>query len=419
MSVTGIHPAEEAAATLERIRARAEGSVQEFRNIPLLRKDGTVFYADILGNVFSYRGRPSVLALFRDATQRRQAEEALQQSYEELRLIYDSVVDGIMVADAATAHPIRANAAYCRWLGYSEEETLGISPERVHSPDVLPRVWEHLETVKQGKVARISDLPFLRKDGGTVYADVDSAPIRYNQRPAWISFFHDVSERKRAQDALEREHRTLRHLLQSSDHERQLIAYEIHDGLAQYLTGALMQFDAYRHLQSTTPKEAAKAFEAGTTMLRQGHFEARRLISGVRPPILDESGILAAIAHLVAEQRRQPGPKIEFHSEVSFERLLPTLENAIYRIVQEGLTNAYKHSKSDRVRVELVEHDDHLCIRIQDWGIGFDPAAVEDKGYGLEGIRERARLLGGSTVVESAPQHGACITVDLPLMASG
>ena len=87
------------------------------------------------------------------------------------------------------------------------------------------------------------------------------------------------------------------------------------------------------------------------TMLRQGHFEARRLISGVRPPILDESGVVAAVAHLVNEQRRQKGPTIEFLSKVEFDRLAPILENAIYRIVQEGLANACRHSKSQTVRM--------------------------------------------------------------------
>ena len=86
------------------------------------------------------------------------------------------------------------------------------------------------------------------------------------------------------------------------------------------------------------------------TMLQQGHYEARRLIAGVRPPILDESGIVAAVGHLVNEQVRHKGPKIDYHSRVEFDRLDPTLENAIYRISQEALANACEHSKSERYR---------------------------------------------------------------------
>ena len=110
------------------------------------------------------------------------------------------------------------------------------------------------------------------------------------------------------------------------------------------------------------------------------------------------------------------GRKLSSRATLHFDRLVPILENAIYRIVQEGLTNACRHSKSKRVRVELVQHDDKLRIKIQDWGVGFNLSDVEDDCFGLASIRERARLLGGNTVVESTPDQGTCITVELPLV---
>ena len=195
-----------------------------------------------------------------------------------------------------------------------------------------------------------------------------------------------------------------------------MIAYEIHDGLAQFLAGAIMQFDASVHLKDAAPTDSAKAFETGMMMLRQGHAEARRLISGVRPLILDEEGIVAAIAHLIHEQRGLEGPKIEFHSLVDFDRLVAIQESTIYRIVQEGLTNACKHSQAKRVRVELVQQGDSVRIVVQDWGVGFDPGRIGESCCGLEGIRERARLLGGTCSVESTLGEGTRLTVELPLV---
>ncbi len=125
---------------------------------------------------------------------------------------------------------------------------------------------------------------------------------------------------------------------------------------------------------------------------------------------------MAAVAHLVNEQRLQYDLKIEFHGDVSFHRLVPILENAVYRVVQEALTNACRHSKSERVRVEVVQCNGALRIKVQDWGVGFNPAAIEEDHFGLEGIRERARLLGGATVIESSPEQGTSITVELPLV---
>jgi len=225
----------------------------------------------------------------------------------------------------------------------------------------------------------------------------------------------DMTERRRARMALERERRPLEHMLQASDHERQLIAYDIHDGLAQQLAGAIMQFQIYDHQKETRPQDAHKAFDGGVALLREAHCEARRLISGVRPPILDESGVMAAIAHLVHDPAFEQGPQVDLRSWVTFGRLAPVVENVIYRIVQEGLTNARNHSQSPRIRVSFMQRNDRLRIEIRDWGVGFDPKSVRESRFGLEGIRERARLLGGKCRIKSKPGAGTSIVVELPV----
>jgi signal transduction histidine kinase len=259
---------------------------------------------------------------------------------------------------------------------------------------------------------------FVRKDGGVVHATVFVRCFRRSDGTVdhILALIEDVTKQKQSQEALEQERRTLEHMLRASDHERQLIAYDIHDGLAQELAGAIMQFQIYAHARETKSKDAAKAFDAGMTMLQQSHFEARRLISGVRPPILDESGVMAAIAHLVYDPAFDKGPKVDFRSRVTFNRLAPVLENVVYRIVQEGLTNARSHSKSKKIVVSLVQRGDRLRIAIRDWGVGFDPKTVQENRFGLEGIRERARLLGGKCSIKSKPGEGTSIVVELPVV---
>ena len=391
------------------------GSVR-LLEVDYIGPDGKVIPIEINARVIDTIQGRRIIALCRDITERKRADAALRQSHDELQTIYDHMADGIIIVDGAAMHPVRANPAYCRMVGWPEAEVHSVSPELVHPPEVMPLVREHLEEVKRGLVARLENLPFLRKDGSIVYADVVSSYILYDARPCWISFFHDVTERKRAEEALRREHRTLKYLLQSSDHERQTIAYEIHDGLAQYLAAAVMQFDVYKAQRETKPNDAAKSYEAAMTLLRQGHFEARRLIAGVRPPVLDEPGVVEAVAHLINEQNRQKGPKIKFNSEIEFSRLVPILENAIYRICQEGLSNACKHSQSKQVLIGLRQLNDRIRIDIRDWGSGFNPKKVKENCYGLLGIRERARLLGGKYRLRSAAGKGTRIVVELPLM---
>ncbi len=415
MSVTDIHPPDDVASTLARIQARADGRFQEDANVPFLRKDGSVFYADIMGNTLTYGGRPCILGLFRDITERKQVAEALAESEAKYRHLVETTDTGYLILDAS-GRVVDANDEYVRISGHHAlEAILGRSVVEWTAPyDVDRNAKEVEKCVERGHVREL-EIDYARPDGTVTPVEINASCIDTKQGRRILSLCRDISERRQTHEALVRERRTLKHMLRASDHERQLIAYDIHDGLAQQLAGAIMQLQTYGHLKRTRPKAAAKAFDAGMTMLRQGHSEARRLISGVRPPILDESGVVAAIAHLVNDQGVKGGPHIVFHSGVEFTRLTPILENVIYRIVQEGLTNASKHSQSEMVRLNLRQRGNKVRIEIRDWGQGFDPKTVPADRFGLAGIRERARLLGGKCRIQSKPGTGTTILVELPI----
>jgi two-component system sensor histidine kinase DegS len=218
-------------------------------------------------------------------------------------------------------------------------------------------------------------------------------------------------------EVVKKQQQLLRRLLVTYERERKLIAYEIHDGLAQQLTGALLMMQAYGELRTSRPEEAEKAFQSGLETLRRSSVETRRLISGLRPPQLDEGGVVGAIDCLIEEARGQPGgPSIEFRADVSFDRLSPPLENAIFRIIQECLTNACRYSQSDKILVKLGHHGQCVRLEVRDWGVGFSPRKTVYGHFGLHGIRERARLFGGRATIETGPHKGTRITVDLPLV---
>ena len=414
-SVREIHPPEELPEILKKFQAQAEGTIVLSENRAVRRKDGTVFYADVTAKRIVYQGRPCLIGFFRDITERKQAQEALRQRHDELRAIYEGMADGLVIVDIEAKQCVQANSRWCQMLGYAEHE-LPTTPDKVHPPEAIPEIGRKFQAQAEGHAPVTDNVPFVRKDGTIFFANISSNRIEYNGRRCLISFIRDITEQRKAQAALERERQTLRHLLQSSDHERQLIAYEIHDGLAQQLAAAIMQFQTYEHLKDHQAANAKTAYDAGVQMLRQAHFEARRLISGVRPPILDESGIAAAIAHLVHDQKTPRGPQIEFHSRVTFHRLPSIQENAVYRIAQEALTNACKHSGSEKVRVSLTQDNGHVCLEVRDWGSGFEVNAVGEHHFGLEGIKERVRLLDGQLSLDSQNGEGTCIRVTLPIL---
>jgi PAS domain S-box-containing protein len=297
-------------------------------------------------------------------------------------------------------------------VGRSLEELCPEFFERYEA--MLRRVLETGEPVCNVEV----ESPVASRPGDTTYWLASYFPVAPAEGRRGIGVVGvEITAMKQAQTALRMDRRTIKHMLHASDHERQMIAYDLHDGVAQQLAGAIMHLQSYAHSRHNNPENAAKAFEDGMAMLRQSHSETRRLISGVRPPVLDESGVVAAIAHLVYDPAFRDGPRIEFRSQIISSRLPSVLENAIYRIVQEGLTNIRKHSQSPTARVSLTQWENTLFIRIRDQGVGFDPENVEHRCFGLEGIRERARLLGGKCNIRSKPGRGTVVVVTVPVIA--
>jgi len=225
-------------------------------------------------------------------------------------------------------------------------------------------------------------------------------------------------EREReAEQRTRKELELLNQILALYERERRLVAYEIHDGFAQMAAAALFRLEAFPG-QLDADKEAAwRTFQEAMELLGQSVAEARRLIHGLRPPILETSGVVAAVEGLVSEQKLMGGPRVEFTADVRFDRLPAPLENAIFRIVQEGMANAVRHSQSEKVAIRLVQKGDQLRIEVRDWGVGFALEKVPPGRFGLEGIRQRAQMFGGRLIVESEPGHGARIVVELPLAA--
>lgn len=218
--------------------------------------------------------------------------------------------------------------------------------------------------------------------------------------------------RKQAEESARAEQQLLLHLFKAQEYERKLAAYELHDGVAQYLAGAVMHLESYLQLIAEAPLPAE--IEITRHLLQKALQESRRLINGLRPPVLDEHGVVAALEHLIQEQTT-PETQIVFEHETSFHRLPSSLETAIFRIAQEALTNAKSHGRSARIEVSLKHDGDRIYLTVRDWGRGFQPNGVS-KGHGLRGIRERVRLLGGTVDISSQIGSGTSIRVELPIL---
>ena len=163
--------------------------------------------------------------------------------------------------------------------------------------------------------------------------------------------------------------------------------------------------------------ELQNRVDMATSLLEKAIAECRRMIGDLRPMVLDDEGIVEAIKHLIADERKRASLVVAFSHDVQFDRLEPKLEGVIFRIVQEALNNVTKHSQTDRASVELKQHNAALEVVVRDQGVGFDLGKVPADRFGLRGIRERARLFGGEARIESAPGEGTTVYAQLRIDA--
>ena len=151
--------------------------------------------------------------------------------------------------------------------------------------------------------------------------------------------------------------------------------------------------------------------------LREASAEARSLMNRTRTPVLQKFGIKAALADFIDHISERPhAPEVTYRCEVEFRRLAPIIENAIFRVAQEAITNAFLHSTSELVRVSLVQDGEEVTLEVQDYGIGYDPANVATGRFGLDGMRERARSFGKELELDSRPGQGTRIRATFPVI---
>ena len=370
---------------------------------------GLLITALLVGLFFLLTGRTARVR--RLVTQRTQELRASEQRF---RRLVDNAGDTVLLHDG-NGRIIDLNKRACDSLGYTRDELLDMNISEIDAHFIdgnLSQFWslpDNEYPVSFGGIHR-------RKDGSTFPVEVRLVPLIAGIDRLMLGFARDITDRKLADEKLHEEQRLLREMLDLQERDRKLVSYEIHDGLAQQLTGVLLKLQSIECLQDRNPDAAREMFDEAVRLLREAMAETRRLIGGLRPPVLDESGIVAAVEDLISGYRQHDDPEIEFVHNLEPQRFAPLLESAVFRIVQESLTNACRHSRSEKVRVELGLSGDRVLIDVRDWGAGFDTEKVQKGHFGLRGLRERARLLGGSAEIESSPEHGTHVHVELPLL---
>jgi len=202
--------------------------------------------------------------------------------------------------------------------------------------------------------------------------------------------------------------------------ERNRLAREIHDTLAQSLTGIVLQAQAVEDLLAGDPAQAQAELQSLQHLARAALEEARRSVWGLRPPVLEEATLAEALERLLRELCDQTGLSGRFATNGRPRPLTPTIDAGVYRIAQEALTNVRRHAHARVAVVQLRFEPGELALIVQDDGRGIDPGQTPppDGGFGLTSMQERARLMGGTMALESEPGRGTRVEVRVPYLVT-
>jgi PAS domain S-box-containing protein len=358
-----------------------------------------------------------VLLVFRDVTPQRRALTALRETEERFRSMVEHTPAVVYVKDG-TGKYLLVNRAFENLFGLTRDEIVGRRDSDLFNAATVQQLRQNDHKVLDSGVPfQFEEKVPIRGVEKTYLSVKFRLPDARESPYALCGISTDINERKHSEERLQSEQAFLKQLIRAHENDRQLMAYEIHDGLVQYMSASLLHLECLAREQSEFSTKSKAALELAMHLVRRSIAEGRRVMSGLRPPILDEAGIVLAISYLVAEQSVPGELQIDFLHRVSFDRLDPLLEGTIFRIVQEALNNIKRHSKASRAEIKLTERNSRLHLAIHDQGVGFDLSQVPDDRFGLKGIRKRADLLGGHAKIASKPGEGTTIVVELPLTA--
>ncbi len=358
----------------------------------------------------------------RDITQRRRAQEAMR-----IAAAAFETQDAILITDANSVI-VRANQAFTRTTGYTAEEVMGLTPHFLrsgrHDQDFYRQAWDTV-----GRTGGWQGEVWDRHQDGSVWPKlltitavigVDGVVSHY------VGSYFDLSERKRVEDDMQNMNRELSQSRQqlrrlvalnetTLEHEKRHIAREIHDELGQVLTALRMDLSlaAIRHARRVP--QLLDDLNGMKAQVDRAIHGVRHVATSLRPVALD-MGLVPAIEWLCRDFGPHGGVECQLKAPDDTITLDASRSVVVFRIVQESLTNIHKYAQASHVIVALACCGNELSVEVRDNGIGFDMAAVAQRGtLGLLGMRERVLALAGCVEVDSQPGQGTVIHVVIPL----
>jgi PAS domain S-box-containing protein len=389
-------------------------SQREPDEVVIARRGGAPRHFAVRRLALAPSGGPSagsaVLITLRDVSERIEAEQALKDREERFSSIFAEVPVGIAVIDL-DGHLLQVNKAFSEMLEYREDELIGQNLLALTHPDDVGADMLLAGKSLSGEIVTYKvEKRYIKKSHETLWADLTATILRNQSgEPLYgLVMIENIIERKRAK------------LLEE---ERYHVAYELHDGLAQVAVSVHQHLQALASHYHPRSPQARRELEQALDLAQRSVREARRLIGGLRPTILDDFGLAMAL-RLQVEALQNDGWDLVFEEAIGQQRLPPKIETTLFGVAQESLTNVRKHSGTTRARLAVERQDMTIHLRVQDWGCGFEPRTLfkvyrPGEHLGIRAMQERVELVGGHLHVTSQAGMGTLVVAEVPVQPSG
>jgi PAS domain S-box-containing protein len=390
-----------------------------------IHQNGKIIPVEVWGTpIFDELGNVAyAITAFQDITERRQTEQllanysrtleqqvaertaalqkseaALRDQEQELRLITDALPVCIFYTDASQCYQF-VNQTCEVWFGRSRDQILGKRNYELLGEEAYQAIAVYIKQALEGQITTYETE--LSYSSGTKHISAVYIPDfdRNAQVRGYYGLISDISDRKRAEEA-------------SILEERNRMAREIHDTLAQSFTGILVQIGAAMQVLADDADATQAHLEIIDELARIGLAEARRSVTALRPHLLEEGNLHSALQRLVTQMRATADTALIYEITGTAYALPAEIENNLFRIGQEALTNAIKYANASEIRIELAYEAAQCSLHIRDDGIGFGVGSIPSiDGFGLLGISERAERIGAQLTIQSQPGQGTEIII--------
>ncbi|HSW55969.1 MAG TPA: PAS domain S-box protein [Ignavibacteriaceae bacterium] len=363
------------------------------------------------------------LSIIKDISERKKSEIELRESESRFKMLFNNANDAVFVTqlsnDKSYGDFIEVNEVACTRLGYTKEEFLQLSPSAIVSQKSINDFNMNMERLLKEEHV-ICDLVHRAKDKKLIPVEISSHLFLYNNKRTVLSIARDISERKQAEEKLKRTSKLLRelatHLQSVREEERTMIAQEIHDELGQVLTALKIQISLLANKLNDDQKPLKQKINSLSDMIDASVESVQKISSKLRPGILDELGLIAAIEWQAEDFEKLTNIKCSLvlpKQEIELEKNKST---AIFRIFQEALTNIARHSQATKAAISLLNHQSNIYLEIQDNGKGISQDQIKDyKSLGLHGMEERAMVFGGQVYIDGIAGKGTTVKVEIPI----